>query len=106
MIMDYAETRAGLQDLVKQLQWWPARVNLRVLLLARSAGEWWEHLQRACPDPVSDLLAANPVRLGTVTTLAEPQQVYAQAVEAFARRRGSPAPIPRCSSRTRILLCW
>lgn len=57
LVLDYAETRTGLVDLLRELAGHPARI--RVLLIARSVGDWWlqlgsdvaavRQLLRSCP---------------------------------------------------------
>ncbi len=42
LVVDYAETRAGLGDLLRAVL--EDRGRVRVLLLARSADEWWDRL--------------------------------------------------------------
>ncbi|GAA5068795.1 ABC-type hemin transport system substrate-binding protein [Thermocatellispora tengchongensis] len=43
LVVDYAETRTGLAALLQQVAADTGR-RVRVLLLARSAGEWWQRL--------------------------------------------------------------
>ena len=64
LIVDYAETRSGLTELLRAAA--DDGDRLRVLLLARGAGEWWAQLQ-ACPDIDVRLLAAaaGPVAVST-----------------------------------------
>lgn len=56
LVVDYAETRAGLAHLLRSVALGDDLV--RVLLLARSAGEWWERL-RTADAGVRKLLAAD-----------------------------------------------
>ena len=43
LVVDYAETRIGLADLLRSVAA-DDGAAVRVLLLARSAGQWWEQL--------------------------------------------------------------
>ncbi|MGW7519866.1 tetratricopeptide repeat protein [Streptomyces sp. NPDC054796] len=101
LVVDYAETRTGLRALLAAVadsrsgQGGPERDSrrLRVLLLARSEGEWWERLQ-GVPGPVGATVA------GAVTVALEPgvlprwpeRQLVAEAVPQFARALGIPPP--------------
>jgi hypothetical protein len=59
--------------------------DLRVLLLARSAGEWWQQLKANAEEPAAGLMeAALPVPLGAVSTAGGPQEIFADALTAFA----------------------
>jgi hypothetical protein len=42
LVVDYAETRIGLEDLLRAVA--AGKGTIRVLLLARSPGQWWEQL--------------------------------------------------------------
>jgi hypothetical protein len=59
LIVDYAETRAGsLPDMLAASAAWEGGPCLRVLLLARSTGEWRRQLQDTCTDDAAgDLIA-------------------------------------------------
>jgi hypothetical protein len=48
IVVDYAETRIGLQELLRQVAA-ADEVLVRVLLLARSAGEWWDRVESGEP---------------------------------------------------------
>ena len=48
LVIDYAETRIGLPALLRAVAGDKGQ-TLRALLLARSAGEWWDHLGAAEP---------------------------------------------------------
>src|SRR2546429_263239 len=45
LVVDYAETRGELVGLLNDVAAGDGGPDLRVLLLARSAGEWWQQLQ-------------------------------------------------------------
>jgi hypothetical protein len=92
LVADYAETRTGLPAMLAAAAGDPGGPALRVLLLARSAGEWWQQLQDSCPDQVSDLLPDAPVTLGPVAGSTGQGEVFAEALAAFAALRGIPCP--------------
>jgi tetratricopeptide (TPR) repeat protein len=45
LVVDYAETAAGLSRMLEAVIRTPDGVRLRVLLVARGIGEWWERLE-------------------------------------------------------------
>jgi len=92
LILDYAETRAGLGEFLAGV-WAGPGPNVRVLLLARSAGEWWQQLADGAETVVSEALAAvRPVELGPLTGAAGQHDVYRQAAGAFAAELGEDCP--------------
>lgn len=100
LIVDYADTRHELDDLVRQVAADPAGV--RVLLIARSAGEWWQRLKAGGPQVREMIQGAYdgidlPVRVDTVVT---DEQIVADAVAAFAQQLDLPVPDVRLSGRT------
>jgi hypothetical protein len=95
LVADYAETRTGLPAMLTAAAGGAGGPALRVLLLARSAGEWWQQLQDSCPDQVSDLLPDAPVTLGPVAGSTGQGEVFAEALAAFAALRGIPCPDAR-----------
>jgi tetratricopeptide (TPR) repeat protein len=92
LVVDYAETRTGLRAMLTAL----AREDgawVRVLLLARSAGEWWEQLgvgQLAVWDLVKAAKAAELVLTPEVAASVSDAEVIAAAVTAFAKALGVP----------------
>ena len=58
LVVDYAETRIGLPALLRAAVD-DSGLALRVLLLARSGGQWWDQLGAGEP-AVRDLIAASP----------------------------------------------
>ncbi len=107
LIVDYAETRPGLPALLAAAGRTGDGPALRVLLLARSAGEWWQRLADSCPDEVSDLITgAGPVVLGPVAAGAGQEEVFAEALAAFADRLGVPCPAAglRAAGRDAVVL--
>ncbi|MGH3852352.1 MAG: tetratricopeptide repeat protein [Pseudonocardiaceae bacterium] len=91
LVVDYAETRAGLVDLLRSVVDHPEHV--RVLLIARSAGDWWDQLVADAP-AVRDLVQAyDPMKLSAhVDPTRSPAELVREAVPHFAKERGVPAP--------------
>jgi tetratricopeptide (TPR) repeat protein len=96
LVVDYAETRselAGLLDDVAADEDGPA---LRVVLLARTAGEWWQQLLARAEELTAALLEASaPVTLGPVRAAGGTQEVFDDAVTAFAQKMGVERPDAR-----------
>ena len=93
LVVDYAETRGELADWLNAVAADKDGPDLRVLLLARSAGEWWQRLLASVNYPAAELLEASlPVRLGPVRVSGGPQEVFADALTAFARKLGVARP--------------
>jgi hypothetical protein len=93
LVVDYAETRAQTGDLLARLIGSQPRANVRVLLLARSAGEWWQQLIANTSTVVSETLAAvRPIVLGPLTGPPGQQEVYRQAMRAFAAELDAGCP--------------
>jgi hypothetical protein len=93
LVLDYAETRTELGGILAQVITSSPRVKLRVLLLARSAGEWWQQLIFGTATIVSERLAAiAPITLGPLTDPSGQHTVYRQAMQAFAAEVGASCP--------------
>jgi tetratricopeptide (TPR) repeat protein len=93
LVADYAETRAGLADLLAAAGGDGAGPKVRVLLLARSAGEWWEQLIAGSGSALSETLAAvSPLTLGSLRGPGGPDEVFRHAVAAFAAALGAGCP--------------
>jgi tetratricopeptide (TPR) repeat protein len=92
LIVDYAETRAGLEDLLRAVL--DDAGPVRVLLLARSPGEWWDRLAETSAPAIAALLGEQePVRLDAPIAAGVPDaDLAAAAVPYFAARLGVPAP--------------
>ncbi|GAB4085055.1 tetratricopeptide repeat protein [Myceligenerans cantabricum] len=93
LVVDYADTRRGLDHLLRELVTDPP-ARVRVLLLARSAGEWWDRLRGASPAVRALLAGAHagadlPTQVDAFTT---DQQIVDAAARAFAAELGVPAP--------------
>ncbi|MGH3221402.1 MAG: tetratricopeptide repeat protein [Streptosporangiaceae bacterium] len=94
LVVDYAETRPGLAGLLAEAAAAADCPDLRVLLLARSAGEWWRQLVDGADFRLGQVLEdAGPLALGP---LAGGQQgLFADAVAAFAAKLGVTCPQSR-----------
>ena len=97
IVLDYAETFADMPGLLAQLTAAPLpgepSPQVRVLLLARSAGEWWDQLVASSSTRLGEALAAiSPLALGAITEPTRQREVFEQAVMAFAARLGRPRP--------------
>ncbi|SEG27383.1 Tetratricopeptide repeat-containing protein [Thermomonospora echinospora] len=93
LVVDYAETRVGLSALLRQVA--ADTGTVRVLLLARSAGEWWDRLKATEPQ-VRTLIAGDAVRmeLGAVLDAhLSDAQVVERAVPRFAAALGVEHPV-------------
>ncbi|MDQ3764008.1 MAG: hypothetical protein M3460_21125 [Actinomycetota bacterium] len=91
LVVDYAETRTGLVELLRSVASNPARV--RVLLIARSVGDWWWRLG-ADVAAVRDLVQAYPplTLSARVDSEANPADLAQEALPHFARALGVPTP--------------
>jgi hypothetical protein len=92
LVVDYAETRVGLRQMLASLAG-DQGAGVRVLLLARAAGDWWDQLGAGEP-AVWDLVqtaSASDVRLSPVVAAdLSDADVIALAVRSFARQLGLP----------------
>ena len=96
LIADYAETRSGLATLLAVITRDTPGPAVRVLLLARSAGEWWQQLISESAALLSDILAAiSPMTLGALAGPSGQQEVFRHALAAFA---ASWTRMPRCGA--------
>ncbi|GAA5170325.1 MULTISPECIES: tetratricopeptide repeat protein [Amycolatopsis] len=89
LVVDYADTREDeLVRLLDTLARNGERTNVvRVLLLARSTGDWLERLQARSPDRVALMLESAPV--WALPPLAEAAPLHAEALRRFAERFGT-----------------
>ncbi len=89
LVVDYAETRTGqVTELVKYAtQWVGDKRRVRVVLLARAAGEWWEDL---CASPA--LVSWGEPRKTVLEPLTQAgvtaTELWREAVTRFAHRLG------------------
>jgi hypothetical protein len=95
LVVDYAETRSGLQGLLYDVLNDAPGPDMRVLLVARSAGEWWQQLINSSSYQLSELLAAvRPITLGPVCERLSEQEVFHDALVTFAARCVPPPRAP------------
>lgn len=91
LIVDYAETRRDLAELLRSVAEHPAHV--RVLLIARSAGDWWEQLGADVAAVRRLVQAYRPMTLSAqLDSTSSPADLVHAAVPHFARALGVPAP--------------
>lgn len=109
LVVDYAETRIGLSALLRAAAD-DSGLALRVLLLARSGGQWWDLLGAGEP-AVRDLVAASPsggypMPLVVDREVAD-EDLIRQAMSTFAAELGVEIPgvvsITPSSSRSTVL---
>jgi TPR repeat protein len=91
LVVDYAETRTKqLRALLQQAWDRDGGAPIRLLLLARSAGDWWERLRRRLRDP---LAPTYPTELAQLEDSAAGRDAaYRQALGAFAQRLAEAEP--------------
>jgi tetratricopeptide (TPR) repeat protein len=88
LVVDYADARAGLVGLLDAVARDPTRV--RVLLLARHAGEWWRRLEgsgQAARDMAADA-GREVITLADAVTGGSPVDIVLSALPWFAARLG------------------
>jgi hypothetical protein len=93
LVVDYSETRSDLAGLLDDVAADAGGPDLRVVLLARSAGEWWQQLLAGAAERTAVLLESGGlVRLGPVRATGGTREIFSDAVTAFARRMGTGRP--------------
>ncbi|MBV9928724.1 MAG: tetratricopeptide repeat protein [Acidobacteria bacterium] len=97
IVVDYAETRqAAFLSILKAALQNPGEHPLRMLLLARDAGEWWDNLpgkDSQCEALLSGLATSGPFRLPALyVAQSDRHEAYAKALRAFAEALGGSAP--------------
>ena len=94
LVVDYAETREGLGAMLGDAAGWDGP-DMRILLLARGSGEWWQRLATGAEDRVARLLEAAPVPLGPLEAPGGPAELFSEALTAFAGKLGVARPDAR-----------
>ncbi|MCX4765073.1 trypsin-like peptidase domain-containing protein [Streptomyces sp. NBC_01275] len=96
LVMDYAETSPELVgSVLETLEARGGHHPVRMVLIARSAGEWWEQLPGATPRSAGVLSGARTVELREIaSTSAEREGMYRTAVEALSRRLPALRELP------------
>jgi len=92
LVVDYAETRVRLGQMLTALVG-DDGIDVRVLLLARSAGEWWDRLGIGVPavwDLVQAARSAELILSPAIDADVSDAEVVAQAVRSFARKLKLP----------------
>jgi hypothetical protein len=84
LILDYAETRTDLEEFLRSVFGDPGPI--RVLLIARALGEWWDRLIEKSAPAVGQLLTeAEPIALATqITQDISPMDLVTDAIPQFA----------------------
>ena len=92
LVVDYAETRTSLAEMLRAVLADPGPV--RVLLVARALGEWWERLiEKSAPAIGALLTQAKPIGLADqITQETAAAELVLQAVPQFARALGCATP--------------
>ena len=108
LVVDGAEIRTGLATMLDSVL--EDRGPIRVLLVTRSLGEWWDRLIEGAEPPVVQLLTATlPVRLGRRLAEGVPDaELAAIAVPHFASALSIDVPeqvdVERAARRVPVLL--
>ena len=102
LVIDYAESQslsAWLKELVERAEDSP-RAKLRIVLLARQAGDWWQNLSQG-DAAVEDLCRSAPIAMQALS-LPEHERTdhFSRALNAFASSRELTAPQPPVPSLT------
>jgi hypothetical protein len=92
LVVDYAETRADLESMLRAVLADPGPV--RVLLVARALGEWWDRLiEKSAPAIGALLTQAEPIQLAEQIAQETPDAVLVEhAVPQFAHALGCATP--------------
>ena len=97
IVIDYAETRqTPFLALLKAALQNPGNQPVRMLLLARDGGEWWDNLpsrDRQCEPLLSGHATSGPFRLPALYEAElDRREAYNKALRVFARTLGVSAP--------------
>jgi tetratricopeptide (TPR) repeat protein len=97
IVIDYAETRqASLLALLKAMLQAPSTQPVRLLLLARDGGEWWDNLpgkDKDCESFLGGYATSGPYHLSELhTEIQDRRQAYQLALQSFAMALGAPIP--------------
>jgi tetratricopeptide (TPR) repeat protein/nucleoside phosphorylase len=95
VVLDYAESRSDLRTALMRVLRYAQQENsgplrrVRLLLLARNAGDWWQSLRQADAALGEWLGATPPDELTPLAAQAdEREKVFHEAAERFAKERG------------------
>ncbi len=98
IVMDYAETRQKqLISLISELKKVPNAQPVRILLIARDAGEWWDDLPSKATGSIQTLLSSyarsGPFKLNPMYDDVEARvQAFEAALQAFSTRLNITQP--------------
>jgi hypothetical protein len=96
LVVDYAETRSGLAGLLADWVAAEDSPDMRVVLLARTVGEWWHQLLNRADYRLSQVLGdTTPITLGPLTDESGQDELFADALTAFADRLQVACPDAR-----------
>ncbi|WP_233261617.1 tetratricopeptide repeat protein [Vitiosangium sp. GDMCC 1.1324] len=95
VVLDYAESRSGLREVLMRALRYAKQEGtgvlrrMRILLLARNDGDWWQSLRQS-DTALGSWLDATPPKLlpPLVREKAKREQVFHEAAERFAKKRG------------------
>jgi hypothetical protein len=92
LVLDYAETRSDLPEIIHKAALQPGEEPpLRLLLLARAADDWWRQLSSQLADGEPVLAGVGVRELSPLAAQIEDREsVYQQAALAFGRAQGLP----------------
>jgi hypothetical protein len=86
LIVDYAETRTGLEAMLRAVIRDPGPI--RVLLVARALGEWWDRLIEMSAPAIGQLLTVGPPPISLAAQIAQESSdtdLVIEAVPQFSR---------------------
>lgn len=107
IVIDYAETCPDLPEALAEIFDRRDGPPVRALLLARSAGEWWELLKNSCGYRVSEALdAVEPVILGALPDPTGQAEVFRAALSGFASALGVECPDTQLPMMTQMRRSW
>jgi hypothetical protein len=95
LTVDYAEARLGLDGLLRQLSSCSQHDRVRVLLVARSKGEWWNRLIDGASPRVAQLIGDPDVAVEIPTAIdasISEEEIVTAAARDFARHLRRPMP--------------
>ena len=95
-LVDHAETRPSMARLLIDVAGSLNGPDLRVVLLARNSGQWWQELIDSADYRLREMLAAAwPIRLGPITHAVVQRDVFEAAITRFAVLLGATRPAAR-----------
>ncbi len=101
IVIDYAETRRECVRRLLETAARHSRPKLRVLFLARAAGDWWEATKRGSGDIREFMLGARDLALAPIEDSTDTRiAMFEAACQAFARRLGIGSPPPTAPDLT------